>query len=134
MALSTATVATLVGSIAAVCTTGAFVPQVLRVWRLKSAAEISLATFTAFAAGTFTWLLYGLLIGSLPVILANGITFVLSIVIVVLKLVYGRRGPPSVERPSDRPSLRGGEAPGCRGSERPARSDRTSSRETDRGL
>lgn len=102
MVLSPAVVATLVGSIAAVCTTGAFVPQVLRVWRLKSAAEISLVTFCAFAAGTFAWLLYGLLIGSLPVILANGITLGLSMVMVALKLVYGHRGPGSVPRSVDR--------------------------------
>ena len=83
--------ATLVGSIAAVCTTGAFVPQVVRVWRLKSAAEISLTTFSVFAAGTFAWLGFGLLIGSLPIILANGITFGLSLLIVGLKLTYDRR-------------------------------------------
>ena len=89
MALSLDT-ATLVGSVAAVCTTGAFVPQVVRVWRLKSAAEISLTTFSVFAFGTFVWLVYGWLIDSAPVILANAVTFALSLTIVFLKLNYDR--------------------------------------------
>jgi len=89
---------TLVGSVAAVCTTGAFVPQVVRVWRLKSAGEISLTTFSVFALGTLVWLIYGLLIGSIPVILANGVTLVLALTIVMLKVTYDRnerREPPS---------------------------------------
>jgi len=82
---------TLIGSVAAVCTTGAFVPQVVRVWRLKSAGEISLVTFLAFASGTFVWLVYGLLIGSTPVVVANAVTFVLAVTMVTLKLSYDRR-------------------------------------------
>ena len=58
---------TLIGSVGAVCTTGAFVPQVVRVWRLKRADEISLVTFLAFAVGTSVWLVYGFLIDSIPV-------------------------------------------------------------------
>ena len=81
---------TLVGSVAAVCTTGAFVPQVVRVWRLKRAEEISLATFLLFGVGTAVWLVYGLFIGSAPVIVANGITLVLALVIVAFKLDYDR--------------------------------------------
>jgi len=81
---------TLIGSVAAVFTTGAFVPQVLRVWRLKSAGEISLTTFLVFALGTSVWLVYGFLIDSVPVILANAVTLVLALSIVVLKLNYDR--------------------------------------------
>jgi MtN3 and saliva related transmembrane protein len=89
---------TLVGSVAAVFTTGAFVPQVVRVWRLKSAGQISLTTFLAFALGTSVWLVYGILIDSIPVIAANAVTLVLSLAIVVLKLNYdraARRGSPT---------------------------------------
>jgi len=82
--------ATLVGGVGAVCTTGAFIPQVARVWRMRSAAEISLATFSLFAVGTFVWLVYGWLIESWPVILANAVTFVLAVSIVVLKVKYDR--------------------------------------------
>jgi len=81
---------TLIGSIAAVCTTGAFVPQVVRVWRLKSAGEISLTTFSVFAVGTGVWLVYGLFIGSIPVILANAVTLLLALTIVALKLRFDR--------------------------------------------
>jgi MtN3 and saliva related transmembrane protein len=76
-----------------VCTTGAFVPQVVRVWRLKRADEISLVTFLAFAVGTSVWLVYGFLIDSIPVIVANGVTLVLALTIVVLKLSYDRTRP-----------------------------------------
>jgi MtN3 and saliva related transmembrane protein len=86
---------TLIGSVAAICTTGAFVPQVLRVWRLKSAAEISLATFLVFSVGTLTWLVYGLLIHAVPVILANGATLLLSLTMVGLKLNYDRWSHPA---------------------------------------
>ena len=89
MDLSTGT-ATLIGAVAAVCTTGAFVPQVVRVVRLRRADEISLATFSVFAVGTFVWLLYGLVIDSLPVIAANAVTFGLALSIVFLKLRYDR--------------------------------------------
>ena len=88
--LLSSTTATLVGAVAAVCTTAAFIPQVERVWRLRRADEISLTTFSLFAFGTFVWLLYGLLIDSLPVILANSVTFILAVSIVVLKLNYDR--------------------------------------------
>lgn len=79
---------TAIGSVAALCTTGAFVPQVIRVVRLKHAEEISLATFVAFSAGTFAWLVYGLLINSLPVVVANAATCALSVSIVLVRLKY----------------------------------------------
>jgi len=81
---------TIVGLVAACCTTGAFVPQVTRLWRMKSAAEISLATFLVFSVGTSLWLVYGVFLGSLPVIAANGATLVLSLTMVALKLAYDR--------------------------------------------
>jgi MtN3 and saliva related transmembrane protein len=81
---------TLIGLVAAVCTTGAFVPQVTRVWRLKSAKEISLTAFAAFSLGTSFWTAYGLLINSVPVILANGVTLALSLAMVVMKLNFDR--------------------------------------------
>jgi len=84
---------TLVGSVAAICTTGAFVPQVVRVWRLKHAEEISLTTFLVFAVGTFVWLLYGVEILSIPVIAANAVTLGLALTILGLKLSYERTGP-----------------------------------------
>ena len=83
----------LLGFAAAFCTTAAFIPQLVRVLRLRSAREISLPTFLLFSIGVFLWLLYGLDIGSKPVIASNGVTLVLSVSILVLKLRYGRSAP-----------------------------------------
>lgn len=80
-----------IGSSAAVCTTVSFVPQLIRVWRLKSARDISLTMFLVFSIGVFLWMVYGMYIHSLPVILANAITLALSLAILILKLQYDRR-------------------------------------------
>jgi MtN3 and saliva related transmembrane protein len=81
----------LIGSAAACCTTISFLPQLIRVWKLKSAREISLIMFSVFSAGVFLWLLYGILIHSAPVMLANAVTLALSLAILILKLRYDRR-------------------------------------------
>jgi MtN3 and saliva related transmembrane protein len=78
------------GFAAAFCTTAAFVPQLVRVIRLRSAREISLPTFLLFSVGVFLWLLYGLDTGSKPVIASNCVTLVLSVSILALKLRFGR--------------------------------------------
>jgi MtN3 and saliva related transmembrane protein len=80
-----------IGSAAAVCTTISFVPQLIRVWRLKSARDISLTMFLIFSLGVFLWLVYGIYIHSFPVILANSVTLALSLAILILKLQYDRR-------------------------------------------
>lgn len=77
-----------IGLIAAFATTAAFVPQLVRVWRLKSARDISLHVFLLFSFGEAMWLMYGLLIHSAPVILANVVTLGLALAILVLKLKY----------------------------------------------
>lgn len=77
-----------VGFVAAFCTTTAFVPQLLRVIRLRSARDISLGTFLMFSIGVFLWLLYGLSTGSKPVIASNAVTLVLSLGILTLKIRY----------------------------------------------
>ena len=80
----------LIGSAAAVCTTIAFVPQLARVYRRKTARDISLAMFLVFSVGELLWLLYGIYIHSLPVILANAVTLALCLAILSLKLHYDR--------------------------------------------
>jgi MtN3 and saliva related transmembrane protein len=79
------------GYAAAFCTTVAFVPQLVRVVRRRSARDVSLPTFLLFSIGVFLWLLYGLDIGSKPVIASNGLTLILSVAILILKLRYDRR-------------------------------------------
>jgi MtN3 and saliva related transmembrane protein len=79
-----------IGFVAAFCTTAAFVPQLLRVLKLRSARDISLGTFLLFSVGVALWLLYGISIGSKPVIASNLVTLMLSLSILVLKLRYDR--------------------------------------------
>jgi MtN3 and saliva related transmembrane protein len=78
------------GYAAALLTTAAYVPQLVRVLRLRSARDISLPTFIMFALGVVFWLLYGLYTGSRPIIASNSVTLVLAISIIVLKLRYDR--------------------------------------------
>lgn len=85
------------GFAAAFCTTTAFVPQLIRVLRLKSARDISLPTFLLFSLGVFLWLLYGLYTGSRPVIASNTVTLVLSLSILYCKLKYDRNAKKEVD-------------------------------------
>jgi MtN3 and saliva related transmembrane protein len=78
----------LTGLAAGVLTTIAFVPQLLKTWRSRSAEDVSLGMLITFCAGVFFWLLYGLFIRSLPVIAANAVTLVLALSILGLKLRY----------------------------------------------
>ena len=80
-----------IGYAAATMTTVSFVPQLLRVIRLRSARDISLGMFLIFSAGTLTWLVYGLWAHSAPVWIANAVTLVLAVSILVLKLRFDRR-------------------------------------------
>lgn len=79
----------LLGLVAACCTTIAFVPQVVRIWRTRSTHDISLAMFVVMSVGMLLWLVYGLLIRDLPLVLANGATFALSLTILVMKIRNG---------------------------------------------
>jgi MtN3 and saliva related transmembrane protein len=72
----------LLGFAAAFLTTTAFIPQVVQIWKSKSAAGLSLATYLIFVTGVFLWLLYGYQIGSLSMIIANFITVILTLVII----------------------------------------------------
>ena len=77
-----------IGFFAAFCTTIAFVPQAIKVYKSKSTKDISLYMFLIFTIGVLSWLIYGIIIFNLPVILANATTLVLSIFILVYKLRY----------------------------------------------
>ena len=80
-----------IGLAAATCTTVSFVPQLIRVWRLRSAREISLIMFSVFSLGTFLWLVYGIYLRAVPIILANAVSLVLSVAILALKLRFDRK-------------------------------------------
>ncbi len=78
----------IIGILAGICTTLAFLPQVVKTWRSKSAKDLSLGMFSIFCTGVALWLTYGILIEDLPIILANGFTFVLAGSLLYFKLIY----------------------------------------------
>lgn len=79
------------GFAAAVCTTGAFIPQVLLVWRERGAPGISSGMYLLFIAGVAMWLLYGLALHSWPVVIANALTLILACAILGMKWYFERR-------------------------------------------
>ena len=79
----------LFGFLAATLTTVSFVPQVIQVWRSKQTQDISLGMYAIFTAGILAWLIYGILLGSTPIIVANSITIVLAGSVLAMKLKYG---------------------------------------------
>ena len=79
------------GHAAGFCTTAAFVPQVLKVWRSRSAQDISVGMYALFVFGLLLWLLYGWLLGAWPIVMANGITILLAGSVLVMKLRYDAR-------------------------------------------
>ncbi len=81
----------ILGFAAGALTTFAFLPQVIQVWRTRRVDDINLTTFTVFLSGVALWVVYGWLLGSLPVIATNGLTFCLAMAILVGKIRFGRR-------------------------------------------
>ncbi|MBL8302674.1 MAG: SemiSWEET transporter [Ideonella sp.] len=79
------------GYAAAALTTAAFVPQAWLTFRTRDVSGISLGMYAVFTVGIALWLVYGLLLGAWPIVVANGITFGLSACILGMKLVLGRR-------------------------------------------
>lgn len=79
----------LLGYVAGLLTTVAYLPQVLQVWRTGSTRDISLQTYLVLVAGVGLWCVYGIVVGELPIMLANGLTLLLAGTILVLKLKNG---------------------------------------------
>ncbi len=88
MQISNLTSTDYLGFFAGVFTTVAFVPQVIKTWQSKSAEDVSLIMFALFILGVGLWCVYGWEIHSSPVIIANIITFILAMTILVLKVVF----------------------------------------------
>jgi MtN3 and saliva related transmembrane protein len=78
----------LVGYIAAILTTIAFVPQVLTSLRTRDLSGVSLPMYSIFTAGVAMWLAYGVILGSWPIIVANAITLALSGTVLALKVMH----------------------------------------------
>jgi MtN3 and saliva related transmembrane protein len=76
------------GYVAATLTTLAFLPQALKTIRSKDTRSISLGMYVVFTIGIGFWLAYGIVLGSMPMILSNIVTLVLSATILAMKLKY----------------------------------------------
>ena len=76
------------GLAAGFLTTAAFVPQVWKIWKSKSADDVSLPAFIAFAVGVAMWMAYGFLRQEAPIVIWNAITLVLALAIVVMKVRF----------------------------------------------
>lgn len=79
----------LIGSVAATLTTASFIPQVWKIWQTQHTKDISLFMYIAFTLGVAMWLAYGILLTAWPVIIANGITLLLSGSVLIMKLKFG---------------------------------------------
>jgi MtN3 and saliva related transmembrane protein len=79
---------TILGLVAGALTTIAFLPQMFQIWRTKSARDVSYVMLIVFMIGLFLWLIYGIILGALPVILANGVTLFFNLIILWLKIKY----------------------------------------------
>ena len=79
----------LLGTLAGVLTTAAFVPQAWRIWKTRSARDLSLPMYAIFTTGVALWLVYGIQIGSLPVVASNAVTLLLAAAVLAMKLKYG---------------------------------------------
>ena len=78
------------GFVGAACTTLSFVPQVLKVWRSRSARDISAGMYALFITGLAFWLAYGLAIGSWPILIANTLTIMLAAAVLGMKWHFER--------------------------------------------
>ena len=81
--------ADLIGSLASALTTIAFVPQVWRAWKTRSARDLSLSMYLIFTSGVVLWFVYGVLIGAVPIIVGNAVTLVLAGAVLAMKLKFG---------------------------------------------
>ena len=78
----------ILGFVAGALTTVAFLPQVVRTARTKSTHDISLGMVSLTSTGIFLWFIYGLCVQSLPIILPNFISSVLTFTLLSLKIKY----------------------------------------------
>ncbi len=79
---------TIIGLIAAAFTTVAFFPQLIKVLKTKSTKDISSGMFALYCCGVLLWFIYGVSIGNLPIMIANSVSFVQAVIILVFKLKY----------------------------------------------
>lgn len=84
---------TVLGLSAATLTTISFLPQMVKTWQTKSARDVSYIMLITFISGVSLWLLYGIFRQDIAIILANAITLVFNLMILWLKMKYGKTRP-----------------------------------------
>ena len=80
----------LFGYLAAILTTAAFLPQLIKTLKTKKANDVSLITLVMFIVGVFSWIIYGYKISSVPILLANLVTFILNLSILISKIYFSK--------------------------------------------
>lgn len=78
----------IIGFFAAILTTISFVPQVIKIYKSKETKSISLTMYVVFSLGILMWLIYGIHLKSMPMIIANAITLILTIYILFMKMKH----------------------------------------------
>lgn len=81
----------IIGLIAATITTSAFVPQVYKTWKTKDVEGLSLTMYSVFFVGVVLWVVFGYLINSISVFLANFITALLVLLLIIFKIRYSNK-------------------------------------------
>ncbi len=81
----------LFGYFAAILTTAAFLPQLIKTLKTKKADDVSLITLIMFISGVGSWIIYGYKISSIPILIANLITFFLNLLILISKIYYSKK-------------------------------------------
>jgi MtN3 and saliva related transmembrane protein len=82
---------TFLGYVAGALTTMSLVPQVMKIWKTKSARDVSLGMFLIFSVGISLWIAFGFSINSMPVIIANSVSLLLGFVVLWMKLKFNGR-------------------------------------------
>ena len=78
------------GYFAAILTTAAFLPQLIKTLKTKKADDVSLTTLIMFIVGVFSWIIYGYKISSPPILIANSITLILNLLILITKIYFSK--------------------------------------------
>ena len=78
------------GYFAAILTTLAFLPQLIKTLKTKKAEDVSLTTLIMFLTGLLSWIIYGYKISSTPILMANIITFILNLLILIFKITFSK--------------------------------------------
>ena len=79
------------GYFAAILTTLAFIPQLIKTLKTKKAEDVSLITLIMFLTGVLSWIIYGYKISSTPILIANVITFILNLLILISKITFSQK-------------------------------------------